>query len=74
MGMHVVVVNADKNGKVVLTKEELESMLNDAYEHGKRDGYITYSPTWTSTDHLNIKSPLGCETTYAAINGVKTDG
>ena len=57
---HVVVVEKNKDGKIELTKEELEKMLNDAYTRGYIDrglkwDTITYPsqitcPTWNSTE------------------------
>ena len=49
--MYVVVVVGDSNNKVTLTKDELQKMLNDAYEKGKSDGRLWYyngSPWYTS--------------------------
>lgn len=56
--MYVVVVAGNKNGKVELTKEELQSMLDEAYQKGRMDersrGYYVYtSPniTWDNKDY-----------------------
>ena len=43
--MHVVVVT-EKNGKIELTKDELQKMLDEAYQQGKTDG--TYQSITTS--------------------------
>lgn len=54
----VVVVEKNKDGKIELTKDELQKMLNDAYNQGYSDGSskrydtITYpitTPVWYST-------------------------
>lgn len=57
--MHVVIVT-EQDGKIVLTKDELQKMLDDAfakgYEEGKIAGQTYYytrsfptTTTWTST-------------------------
>ena len=52
----VVIVEKNKDGKIELTKDELQKMLDDAYSQGYTDGNkkydtITYPsyPIWTST-------------------------
>jgi len=35
----VVIVNINKNGKIELTKEELEKIIEDAYQDGYNSGY-----------------------------------
>ena len=36
--MFVVVVSPNKDGKIELSKEELQKMLNDAYDKGYAEG------------------------------------
>lgn len=61
--MYVVVVGRNSAGKIELTKDELQQMLDDAYRQGKNDSnyysHITvpsYPITYTTTcsDQLNI--------------------
>lgn len=47
--MHVVVVYANKEDKIELTKKELEKMLDDAYKAGKDDAQTHYSYPVTIT-------------------------
>ena len=54
--MHVVVVYANKEDKIELTKKELEKMLDDAYKAGKDDAVTHYSYPVTITTPSN---PLG---------------
>ena len=55
----VVVIEKNKDGKIELTKEELQKMLNDAYTQGYVDGKgryetITYpSYPWYTTTASN---------------------
>lgn len=57
----VVVIEKNKDGKIELTKEELQKMLDDAYTQGYTDGKgryetITYPsyPVWyTNTNTTN---------------------
>lgn len=56
----VVVIEKNKNGKIELTKEELQKMLDDAYTQGHIDGKgryetITYPsyPVWYTTTNTN---------------------
>lgn len=53
--MFVVVVSPNKNGKIEMTKEELQKMLDDAYNkgytEGKSYGYQTITvPSWKMND------------------------
>ena len=50
----VVIIEKNKDGKIELTKDELQKMLDDAYSQGYADGNkrydtITYPsfPSWT---------------------------
>ena len=59
----VVVVEKNKDGKIELTKEELQKMLDDAYTQGYTDGKgryetITYpsNPVWYTTTTTNQTS------------------
>ena len=51
----VVIIEKNKDGKIELTKDELQKMLDDAYSQGYADGNkkydtITYpSPSWINT-------------------------
>lgn len=48
--MKIKVFCPNTNGKLEFTKEELEKILNDAYNDGYRDGTYYYSrPSWTYT-------------------------
>jgi hypothetical protein len=38
----VVVIEKNKDGKIELTKEELQKMLDDAYTQGYADGKVRY--------------------------------
>ena len=59
---HVVVVEKNKDGKIELTKDELQKMLDEAYDKGYSDGRarwdtITYPsiPTWyTTTNEITL--------------------
>lgn len=59
----VVVIEKNKDGKIELTKEELQKMLDDAYSQGYTDGKgryetITYpsNPIWYTTTATNATS------------------
>lgn len=59
----VVVIEKNKDGKIELTKEELQKMLDDAYTQGYTDGKgrydtITYPsyPVWYTTTSSNTIS------------------
>lgn len=65
----VVVIEKNKDGKIELTKEELQKMLDDAYNQGYMDGKgryetITYPsypiPIWytttTNKDSITLNS------------------
>ena len=58
---HVVVIEKNKDGKIELTKDELQKMLDDAYSKGYSDGKargwdtITYPsyPIWYTSSNSN---------------------
>lgn len=60
----VVIIEKNKDGKIELTKDELQKMLDDAYSQGYADGNrkydtITYpSPSWTCTASSSNTIPL----------------
>ena len=56
----IVVIEKNKNGKIELTKEELQKMLDDAYNQGYMDGKGRYE-TITYPSH-----PIWCTTANAA--------
>ena len=55
----IVIIEKNKDGKIELTKEELQKMLDDAYSQGYSDGKgrydtITYpSYPWYTTTNTN---------------------
>lgn len=61
----VVVIEKNKNGKIELTKEELQKMLDDAYTQGYTDGKVKYetitypsSPVWYATTNTTTTGTL----------------
>lgn len=45
----IIIFAEEKNGKVTLTKEELQKLVDEAYWNGRRDatnGYLTVTPRW----------------------------
>ena len=56
----IVVIEKNKDGKIELTKQELQKMLDDAYNQGYSDGRgrwdtITYpSAPWITTTYSSI--------------------
>ena len=70
----VVVIEKNKDGKIELTKEELQKMLDDAYNQGYVDGKgrydtITYPsyPSWLSTTNAESKGSLTLNGTDVSI-------
>ena len=60
---HVVILQADKDGNIRLTKEQLQKMLDDAYDQGYEKGKnsttsITYPsyPVWYQSTISNGKT------------------
>lgn len=55
----VIYIDKEEEGKITLTKEELEKLLDDAYNAGKKDGSTTINypyqqqPWW---DHATVKT------------------
>ncbi len=56
--MHVVVVKEQPDGKISLTKDELQKMLDEAYEKGKADNRPYYwwntQPYAATTDKITV--------------------
>ena len=48
---HVVVVEKNKDGKIELAKDELQKMLDEAYNQGYSDGKATKWDTITYPSH-----------------------
>ena len=76
---HVVVIEKNRDGKIELTKDELQKMLNDAYNNGYSDGSskwdkITYPsyPYWYTTTNTNEittdKITIGMDGNKAKVN------
>lgn len=61
--MFVVVVSPNKDGKIEFTKEELQKMLDDAYNKGYTEGK---TPSW---DTITVPSyPVYYSTTSGVSN------
>ena len=53
----ILVYAEEKDGKIEITKTELQRIVDEAYREGKQDGHYTYStpspititPTWEDT-------------------------
>ena len=77
--MRPIVVTPDENGKISYTVEELEKLLEEVYNEGKKDGISQYpyyiSPTSPSDNQWWKTSPIwtGPYTTTASgtvtVNG-----
>lgn len=70
----VVIIEKNKYGKIELTKEELQKMLDDVYNQGYADGKgryetITYPsyPVWYSTTNAESKGSLTLNGTDVSI-------
>ncbi len=63
--MNVVVVYGDDKGKINVTKEELEKMLNEAYSKGYDKGYSEgKASSWISVGGIGTTTPY-----YGPITG-----
>ena len=48
--MKYKVLQLDEHGRISFTKEELEKLLDEVYEEGRKDAnYYWYKPYWTYT-------------------------
>lgn len=58
--MKIKIFYPNPSGKIEFTREELEALLNEAYEEGRRESHTTYpyitytdsNPTWTATTSI----------------------
>ena len=52
----IIIYAEEKNGKITITKDELQRIVDEAYRQGKVDGNwyttnpITVTPTWKNTE------------------------
>lgn len=68
--MSVVVIEVGKNGKIELTKEELERMLNRAYEEGRAS--VSNTHWWyTTTPNWYVTTTASGPSNEVAINGLQ---
>ena len=68
--MKIKVFCPNTNGKLEFTKEELERMLNEAYEDGYRDGRNHYSP-WYCTTSLSGNTNAASTSVRGYVDSVK---
>lgn len=61
----IIIIEKNKDGKIELTKDELQKMLDDAYSQGYADGNKRYdtitcpsSPSWIYTTSSSNTTPL----------------
>ena len=58
----IIVIEKNKEGKIELTKDELQKMLDDAYSQGYMDGNKRYDtitcPSWIYTTTSSNTTPL----------------
>lgn len=58
--MKYKLIKLDKNDKVTFTKEELENLLDEIYEEGRKDGYqsLFYPSTIAIPSEEEIVAPV----------------
>lgn len=76
----MVIIEKNKDGKIELTKEELQKMLDDAYNQGYSDGRVRYDtitypshPWWTTitTSNTNADITNACSSASNISNDIK---
>ena len=65
--MFVVVVSPNKDGKIELTKEELQKMLDDAYNKGYAEGKPKSWDTITIPSYPVYYGNFTCDSEYNAL-------
>lgn len=61
--MKYKIIKLDRNNKVTFTKEELETLLNDVYEDGRKDGYSAlFFPTTPEKIELTSDDTVATDT------------
>lgn len=58
----------DPDGKITITKAELEAMLTQAYEAGRSDGSVHYTPPSTTTPPPVVQPIITCNDKTAATS------
>ena len=54
--MKPIILKADRDGKILITAEEIEKIVTDVYDEGYRDGRAS-CPIITTTPELPINVP-----------------
>lgn len=57
--MLVKVFNTNCNGKIEFTKSELEKLLTEVYEEGKKESEVNWSQTWHPNSPYILNRDLG---------------
>ena len=71
---HVVVVEKNKDGKIEFTKDELQKMLDEAYNQGYSDGKATRWDTITYPSHPWYVSTTSDKVTLNATDANVSSG
>ena len=86
--MKIKIFTTDKNGKITLSKDELQDIVNEAYYEGYRNGeqngksYIITSPHWWDTPYYSwsvstdgsSSITIGSDPNTSTITQVSVDG
>ena len=75
--MKPIILIEKENGKIHLTREELQELLDNAYNEGYKDSsrYFKVYPTWTWTNSDSYYTTTGSTPHVSCVmTEVKTDG
>lgn len=59
----IIIIDSDKNGKIILSKSQLDEIIDMAYNDGYSDGCRIYYPQYIPFTNPCINTPITTTTT-----------
>lgn len=60
----IIIVNSNKDGKIILSESQLNEIIDMAYNDGYSDGYRTYYPQYIPLTDPYINTPIAAYNYY----------
>lgn len=67
--MKPVILKADQDGRILITAEEIEKIVSDAYDQGYQDGKGSVTVTYEPQTTWNKWPPITCDSvTFSSVD------
>lgn len=66
--MKPVILKADQSGKILITAEEIEKIISDAYDQGYQDGKGSVTVTYDPQTTWNKWPPITCDSVTLSVD------